>query len=297
MRDQLFYYELKWFLIICCRHRQLTDWGENIMEIQLWREILDPYRLAVDELIVKFNHIIEEYRNAGLYSPIEQVTGRVKKISSILDKMQKKNIAIEEIDDRISDMAGIRIMCQFVEDIEKVVEIIHNRTDMEVVKEKDYIHNMKDSGYRSYHMIIFYDVYTLDGTKRIQAEIQIRTLAMNFWATIEHSLQYKYKGNMPEHIKEKLLKASDAIITLDEEMSTVRDEIMDAQNIFQVKAMLVSDILINIQNLFKVASKREVLKIQDEFYRVYQSENLEQLERFSKQLDIISEGYKAQSLY
>lgn len=297
VRDQLFYYELKWFLIICCRHRQLTDWGENIMEIQLWREILDPYRLAVDELIVKFNHIIEEYRNAGLYSPIEQVTGRVKKISSILDKMQKKNIAIEEIDDRISDMAGIRIMCQFVEDIEKVVEIIHNRTDMEVVKEKDYIHNMKDSGYRSYHMIIFYDVYTLDGTKRIQAEIQIRTLAMNFWATIEHSLQYKYKGNMPEHIKEKLLKASDAIITLDEEMSTVRDEIMDAQNIFQVKAMLVSDILINIQNLFKVASKREVLKIQDEFYRVYQSENLEQLERFSKQLDIISEGYKAQSLY
>ena len=297
VRDQLFYYELKWFLIICCRHRQITDWGENIMEIQLWREILDPYRLAVDELIVKFNHIIEEYRNAGLYSPIEQVTGRVKKISSILDKMQKKNIAIEEIDDRISDMAGIRIMCQFVEDIEKVVEIIHNRTDMEVVKEKDYIHNMKDSGYRSYHMIIFYDVYTLDGTKRIQAEIQIRTLAMNFWATIEHSLQYKYKGNMPEHIKEKLLKASDAIITLDEEMSTVRDEIMDAQNIFQVKAMLVSDILINIQNLFKVASKREVLKIQDEFYRVYQSENLEQLERFSKQLDIISEGYKAQSLY
>ena len=71
------------------------------MEIQLWREILDPYRLAVDELVVKFNHIIEEYRNAGLYSPIEQVTGRVKKISSILDKMQKKNIAIEEIDDRV----------------------------------------------------------------------------------------------------------------------------------------------------------------------------------------------------
>ena len=146
-------------------------------------------------------------------------------------------------------------------------------------------------------MIIYYDVYTLDGTKRIQAEIQIRTLAMNFWATIEHSLQYKYKGNMPEHIKEKLLKASDAIITLDEEMSTVRDEIMDAQNIFQVKAVLVSDILINIQNLFKVANKREVIKIQDEFYKVYQTENIEQLERFSKQLDIISEGYKAQSLY
>ena len=167
---------------------------------------------------------------------------------------------------------------------------------MEVIQEKDYIHNMKESGYRSYHMIIYYDVYTLDGTKRIQAEIQIRTLAMNFWATIEHSLQYKYKGNMPEHIKERLLSASNAIITLDEEMGSVRDEIMDAQNIFQIKATLVSDILINIQNLFKVANKREVLKIQDEFYKVYQSGDLEQLERFSKQLDIISEGYKAQSL-
>ncbi|MDO5156341.1 MAG: GTP pyrophosphokinase family protein [Eubacteriales bacterium] len=266
------------------------------MEIQLWREILDPYRLAVDELVVKFNHIIEEYHNAGSYSPIEQVTGRVKKISSILDKMQKKNISIEEIEDRISDMAGIRIMCQFVEDIEKVVEIIHSRTDMEVVKEKDYIRNIKDSGYRSYHMIIYYDVYTLDGTKRIQAEIQIRTMAMDFWATIEHSLQYKYKGNMPEHIKEKLLRASDAITILDQEMSSVRDEIMDAQNIFQIKAQLVADILVNIQNLFKVASKREVIKIQDEFFKVYETEELEQLERFSKQLDIISEGYKAQSL-
>lgn len=266
------------------------------MEIQLWREILAPYQLAVDELEVKFNHIIDEHRSAGLYSPIELVSGRVKKISSILDKMQKKNISIEEIEDRISDIAGIRIICQFVEDIDKVVEIIHKRTDMEVMSEKDYINNMKESGYRSYHMIIYYDVYTLDGTKRIQAEIQIRTMAMNFWATIEHSLQYKYKGNMPEHIKVKLASASQAIIQLDKEMSSVRDEIMDAQNTFQIKANIVSDILINIQNLFKVANKREVVKIQDEFFRIFQTEDLEQLDRFSKQLDIISEGYRAQSL-
>ena len=142
------------------------------MEIQLWREILDPYRLAVDELVVKFNHIIEEYRNAGLYSPIEQVTGRVKKISSILDKMQKKNIAIEEIDDRISDMAGIRIMCQFVEDIYKVVDIIRarDRKDLVIIEERDYITNTKNSGYRSYHIIIKYPVQTGHGEKWIFAE-------------------------------------------------------------------------------------------------------------------------------
>lgn len=266
------------------------------MEIQLWREILDPYILAVDELVVKFNHIISEYRNAGEYSPIEQVNGRVKKISSILEKAQKKKIPFEHIEEQIEDVAGIRIICQFVEDIDKVVELIKLRNDMEIKSIKDYIGNKKESGYRSYHLIIFYTVQTLQGPKRLQAEIQIRTLAMNFWATIEHSLQYKYKHNMPQHIKDRLWKASEAILILDQEMSSVRDEIMDAQNSFSIKASVVSDILTNIQNLYKVANQREVVKIQDEFLRIYQSGDLEQLERFNKELDIISEGYRAQSL-
>lgn len=266
------------------------------MEIQLWREILDPYALAVDELIVKFNHIIREHQNVGAYSPIEQVDGRVKKISSILEKAQKKKIPLDEIEELIEDIAGLRIICQFVEDIDRVVEIIRKRSDMEIKSEKDYIKNSKDSGYRSYHMIIFYNVQTLNGSKKIQAEIQIRTLAMNFWATIEHSLQYKYKENMPEHIKERLSKAAEAILLLDQEMSSVRGEIMDSQNFFRIKANVVSDILTNIQNLYKVANKREVIKIQDEFFRIYETEDLVQLERFSKELDIISEGYRAQSL-
>lgn len=266
------------------------------MEIQLWREILDPYVLAVDELVVKFNHIIDEYRKMGAYSPIEQVQGRVKTISSILEKKQKKQIALEDIEEMVEDIAGIRIICQFVEDINKVVEIIRKRTDMRIKSEKNYITNMKPSGYRSYHLIVFYTVQTLSGTKEIQAEVQIRTLAMNFWATIEHSLQYKYKQNMPEHIRSRLSRAADAIIVLDQEMSVVRGEIMDAQNSFKIKANTVADILTNIQNLYKVANKREVVKIQDEFFRIYESGDLEQLERFNKELDVISEGYRAQSL-
>ncbi|WP_394919516.1 GTP pyrophosphokinase family protein [uncultured Robinsoniella sp.] len=266
------------------------------MEIQLWREILDPYELAVNELTVKFEHLIREHRARGKYSPIEQVMGRVKAISSILEKAQKKKIALSEIEEKLDDIAGVRIICQFVEDIEKVVEIIRNRTDMSVKSEKDYIKNMKSSGYRSYHMIVYYEVQTLAGSKRIQVEIQIRTLAMNFWSTIEHSLQYKYKRNIPEHIRMKLSKAADAIIVLDNEMSSVRSEIMDAQNSFQIQANLVSDILNNIQNLYHLANKREIIKIQDEFYRIYELNDIEQLERFHKQLDIIAEGYRAQSL-
>jgi putative GTP pyrophosphokinase len=176
------------------------------------------------------------------------------------------------------------------------VDIIKKRSDMRVKSEKDYINNRKQSGYRSYHMIVFYDVETLKGKRELQVEIQIRTLAMNFWATIEHSLQYKYKSNMPEHIRERLSSAAEAILILDREMSVVRDEIMDAQNSFTIKANIVADILTNIQNLYTVANKQDVVKIQDEFFRIYQNGDQNELLQFSKELDVISERYRAQSL-
>lgn len=266
------------------------------MEMQLWREMLNPYELAVEEIVVKFNHMIKEHREQGRYSPIEQVTGRVKSIPSLLEKAKKKKIPFDEIERYIEDIAGVRIICQFVEDIETVVSLIRNRTDMEIKKEKDYITNQKPSGYRSYHMIVYYTVQTIQGPKRLNVEIQIRTLAMNFWATIEHSLQYKYKRNMPEDVKEKITNASMAIIELDRQMSEVRSEIMEVQNSFQIKANIVAEILNNIQNLYRVANRREVNKIQDEFFQIYEMNDLEQLSNFSQQLDIMTEGYKAQSI-
>lgn len=267
------------------------------MEIQLWKEILTPYDLAVQELLVKFNHIIKDYRSRNMYSPIEAVNGRVKSISSILEKCRKKNISIENITNEIEDIAGIRIMCQFVEDIYKVVDIINNRSDMEIYQEKDYISNVKPSGYRSFHLIVTYNVETMEGSKKIFVEIQIRTLAMNFWATIEHSLQYKYRHNIPDHIKKRLNASAEAIVRLDKEMSSIHDEIMDAQSSFIIQANIVSEILNNIQNLYKVANKREVVKIQDEFFEIYKQNDLEQLISFAKQLDIIAEGYRAQNQY
>ena len=266
------------------------------MEIQLWREFLSPYQLAVDELIIKFRHLKEEFNIQGVYSPIDQVEGRVKTIDSILDKLQKKDISMNDMAEKVEDIAGIRITCQFVEDIDRVAELIKERKDMEVLQEKDYIRNIKDSGYRSYHLIISYTVHTANGPKTLPAEIQIRTIGMNFWATIEHSLQYKYKGSIPEHVQQKLSSASSAIDGIDHVLSEVRDEIMDAQVYHLRKEHTVKDILNNIQNLYKVANRREVSKIQDEFYRIYLLDDLAKLQHFSKQLDIISEGYRAQSL-
>ncbi len=266
------------------------------MEIQLWRSILCPYELAVKELVLKFEHIITEHRENDLYSPIEQVSGRVKSVSSILEKMQRKHIPMERMEEEVEDIAGVRIICQFEEDIETVASLIQKRMDMEIKSEKNYLKHMKQSGYRSYHLIIYYTVETIQGPKKLQAEIQIRTMAMNFWATIEHSLQYKYKGDMPLHVTERLSKAADAIISLDHEMSLVRSEIMDAQNSSQLQSNLIKDILTNIENLYKVSNQREVMKIQDEFLRVFKTKDLKQLERFHRQLDIISEGYRAQAV-
>lgn len=266
------------------------------MNMKLWREILYPYEMAVDELILKFNNILREYRNAGEYSPIEMVTGRVKKISSIMDKCQRKDIVLDEVTERLDDIAGIRIICQFVEDIYKVVELIEKRTDIEIIQYKDYISNQKSSGYRSYHVITLYEVQSKDGPKKVKVEIQIRTLAMNFWAVVEHSMQYKYKEHMPEHIREKLSASSETIIQLDNEMSQIRDEIMDAQNTLRKKDLLIGEILNLIHNLYKTANKREVLKIQDEFYKVYQKDDLGLLNNFLQELDNIAESYRAQSV-
>ena len=267
------------------------------MEIQLWRSILCPYELAVRELIVKFEHIISEHRENDLDSPIEQVSGRVKSVSSILEKMQRKHIPMERMEEEVEDIAGIRIICQFEEDIETVASLIQNRSDMTIKSEKNYLKHVKQSGYRSLHLIIYYTVETLNGPRKLQAEIQIRTMAMDFWATIEHSLQYKYKGDMPPHVAERLTNAADAIILLDQEMSSVRDEIMDAQNSSQMQSNLVKDILNNIENLYRVSSEREITKIQTEFLRVFHTKDLKQLERFHRQLDIIAEGYRAQAVY
>ena len=266
------------------------------MEIQLWREILHPYEQAVSEIIIKFVCLRDEFRKNNIYSPIESVTGRVKTVSSILEKMQMKNIPFEHLEEEVEDIAGVRIICQFVEDIERVVDLIRGRSDMEILEKKDYLANKKKSGYRSYHVVVGYTVDTIHGPKRLQVEIQIRTMAMNFWATTEHSLQYKYKGEIPEHVSTRLQKAADAIFNLDNEMSQVRAEIIDAQNDMQIRTGIVKEILSAIENLYKVASEREVKKVQEEFYRIFRLINLYELRRFQKQLDILSEGYRVQSV-
>lgn len=197
-----------------------------------WNDFLAPYEQAVSELKVKLRGIRKQFRDQKQHVPIEFVTGRVKPVESILAKSQLRGIPLDRLEEEMSDIAGLRIMCQFVEDIHTVVELLRARRDMKVIIERDYITNKKASGYRSYHLIIEYPLQMVDGEKTILAEIQIRTLAMNFWATIEHSLNYKYQGMFPEEIGQRLQRAAEAAYLLDEEMSSIREEIQEAQRLF-----------------------------------------------------------------
>lgn len=203
--------------------------------IENWQHFLLPYQQAVNELKVKLRGMRKQYQDEEQHSPIEFVTGRVKPVESIKEKMVRRHVQPDRLEQDMQDIAGLRIMCQFVEDIYKVVDLLRQRSDMTILEERDYISNVKPSGYRSYHIVIEYPVQLITGEKRILAEIQIRTLAMNFWATIEHSLNYKYQGAFPEELSARLQRAAEAAFRLDNEMSEVREEIKEAQNLFSYK--------------------------------------------------------------
>lgn len=262
------------------------------MAIKEWKTFLIPYEQAVEELKIKFRSIRTELRRKNEYSPIELVTGRVKEIASILEKANKFNIPLDRIEYEMEDIAGLRVMCQFVDDVTKVVELIRNRKDMQIMYEKDYVTNYKTSGYRSYHMVIKYPVNLAEGQQDILAELQIRTLAMNFWATIEHSLNYKYKHEIPDHIRQKLKYAADAAFNLDQMMLEIKDEIKDAQKLFEVKSNLISNIMNNILTLSSIGKMAESTRFQMYLNKLIEGGEVYDLNNLLQATEKVLEKYK-----
>lgn len=262
------------------------------MAIREWKTFLIPYEQAVEELKVKFRSIRREYRRKNEYSPIEFVTGRVKEISSILEKANKFDIPLDRIEYEMEDIAGIRVMCQFVDDIDKVVNLIRQRNDMQIIYEKDYVTDVKNSGYRSYHVIIKYPVNMAEGRKDILAEFQIRTLAMNFWATIEHSLNYKYKHDIPQEIRYKLKSAADAAFQLDQMMLEIKDEIKDAQKLFEVKSNIISNIMDNILTLSSMGKPAESMRYQTQLNKLIEEGEVFELNNLLRATEKTLEMYK-----
>lgn len=185
------------------------------------------YKFALDEVGTKISILQEEFRLIHEYNPIEHVSKRIKSPASILKKIEKKKVPlrIEDIEASIRDIAGVRITCSFEEDIYRVSEMLQAQRDLEVVEIKDYIKQPKGNGYRSLHLIVKIPIFLSDREKFVPVEIQIRTIAMDFWASLEHKIYYKYNKDIPEHIRNGLREAAEQVNMLDEKMAKLNKEI------------------------------------------------------------------------
>lgn len=197
-------------------------------------QIVDlEYSAAIKEVETKIEILKEDFQIRYNYNPIEHISSRIKSPESLLNKMVKNNISlnVNEVKDKIQDVAGVRIVCSFIPDIYKMVEMLRSNTDFIVLKEKDYIKNPKPSGYKSYHMIIKTPVYLTTGITEVIVEIQIRTMAMDFWASLEHKIKYKYNGFIPNKVKKELLDCSLSATDLDLKMLSLRNTVNE-NNLF-----------------------------------------------------------------
>ena len=196
-------------------------------EVFDWDSFLQPYELAVEGFLLKMEGIKKQYQLNNTSCPIEIVSGRVKSPESIIDKANRMNVNYNYIDEQLYDIAGVRITCKYLEDVYEVAKLLKSRKDIKLLEERDYIKNMKPSGYRSLHLLCAYNVETIHGQQLVHLEFQIRTHAMHFWASIEHSLKYKYQKQIPSELKERLYQAALAGRKLDEEMSSIHNLVLE----------------------------------------------------------------------
>lgn len=196
-------------------------------EAEEWSNALFLYDAALKEINTKLEILNNEFKLAHQYNPIEHITSRIKTPQSIAKKLRhnEKELTVANIVKYINDVAGIRIICSFTSDIYRIADLLAKQSDIKVLKTKDYIMCPKENGYTSYHMIVSIPVFLSDRTVDTKIEIQIRTIAMDFWASLEHKIYYKFEGNAPEHIRKELKECSDIVAYLDQKMLSLNEEI------------------------------------------------------------------------
>ncbi len=196
-------------------------------EADEWSNAILLYDAALREINTKLEILNNEFKLAHQYNPIEHITSRIKSPQSIAKKLRHngRELTVDNIVKYVNDVAGIRIICSFTSDIYRIADLIASQSDVKVLKVKDYIICPKENGYTSYHMIISIPVFLSNMTVETKVEIQIRTIAMDFWASLEHKIYYKFEGNAPEHIRKELKECSDIVAYLDQKMLSLNEEI------------------------------------------------------------------------
>lgn len=185
------------------------------------------YKFALNELETKIEILREEFLMIHEYNPIEHTNSRLKSPESILKKLNRKGkgISVESIRENVKDIAGMRITCSFISDIYRVFDMLEKQSDIKVLKVKDYIKNPKSNGYKSLHVLLETPVFMSDGKEIVTVEVQIRTIAMDFWASLEHKIFYKYDQFVPEQLLIELKEAADSAFALDEKMERLHNEV------------------------------------------------------------------------
>ena len=197
-------------------------------DIDSWETAMFLYNSALKEVGTKLEILNDEFQHVHQYNPIEHIKARIKTPESIVKKLKRygQESTIDNMVKYINDIAGIRIICSFTSDIYRIADMIRDQRDIKVIAVKDYITYPKASGYKSYHMIVSIPVYLSDRTVDTKVEVQIRTVAMDFWASLEHKIHYKFEGDAPENIKNELVECARMVSDLDARMLSLNEEIL-----------------------------------------------------------------------
>ena len=202
---------------------------KNYEDVDSWKTIMFLYTSALKEVGTKLEILNDEFQHVHQYNPIEHIKTRVKTPESIVKKLRKYGyeISIENMVKYVNDIAGVRLICSFTSDIYQLAEMIGNQSDLKVLSIKDYIKNPKESGYKSYHMLVSVPIYLSDSVVDTKVEIQIRTIAMDFWASLEHKIYYKFEGDGPENLQQELKACADMVDMLDAKMYSLNERILE----------------------------------------------------------------------
>ncbi len=218
-----------------------SDYPNHIKDVSNrdFDRLMLSYEFGLDEIMTKIKILQKEFSHIHSYNPIEYVKSRLKKEESIIDKLQRKNFpaTIPSIRDNVKDVAGIRIVCSFKSDIYRIAQLLISQPDIQVLEYKDYIIETKANGYQSLHMVLSVPVFLSDRILDVPVEIQIRTIAMDFWASLEHKIYYKHRvEDPPKVLTDELKKAAETVATLDSHMESIHKnmqkyEITDTENL------------------------------------------------------------------
>jgi len=199
----------------------MGEWAHQFQEAMMM------YTCAIREVKTKLEVLNDELSVRNQRNPIEMIKSRVKKPMSIIEKLQRRNlpVSLSSMVENLDDVAGVRVICSFVDDIYDVADMLIRQDDVRVINIKDYIRNPKDNGYRSYHMIIEVPVFFSERKQYMRVEVQIRTIAMDFWASLDHELKYKKIIDDAEEISREMKECADIIAGTDERMLSIRKRI------------------------------------------------------------------------